>query len=115
MVERYAVLTMKRKKKNEILSRPQRKGLVTKIVRRKPKKPNSARRKIIKIRISGIYKWISVPGVDTRIEKFNKILIRGGNIIDMNQIRHKIILGIYDIKGNIRKSSRSKYGIKKLI
>ena len=48
--------TMKRKKKNEILSRPQRKGLVTKIVRRKPKKPNSARRKIIKIRISGIYK-----------------------------------------------------------
>lgn len=103
-----------KERKRILFRRPQKKGIIVKVERRKPKKPNSAKRQIAKVRISKVlHKWVSVPGEGTVIEKFNKVLVRGGNVIDMNQIRHKIILGVYDIKGNIRLSKRSKYGIKR--
>jgi small subunit ribosomal protein S12 len=104
---------MKKEDRKKILKRPQRKGIIVKITRIKPKKPNSAKRQVAKVRISGIEKWVSVPGIGTQIERYNKVLIRGGNVVDMNQVRHKVILGIHDIKGNIRTSKRSKYGIRR--
>jgi small subunit ribosomal protein S12 len=97
---------------------PQKRGLVTGIVIITPKKPNSARRHIAKLRFStGRKGRAAMPGEydkKTSLRPYSKILVRGGRIRDIVGIRYKIILGVLDAKPfEKRQTSRSKYGVKR--
>lgn len=108
-----------RKKKNKtkksiLTNYPQRKGICLKVFTRSPKKPNSALRKVAKIRLSNFKEIIAyIPGEGYAVQEHNYVLIRGGKVQDLPGIRYKIIRGALDVCGvKNRKSSRSKYGTK---
>ena len=94
---------------------PQRKGVCLKIFIRTPKKPNSAKRKLAKIRLTN-KKVISgyIPGEGHNLQEHSVVLIRGGRVKDVPGLKYKIIRGVYDFEGlKNRKQARSKYGTKK--
>lgn len=94
---------------------PQRKGVCLKIFIRTPKKPNSAKRKLAKIRLTN-KKIISgyIPGEGHNLQEHSVVLIRGGRVKDVPGLKYKIIRGVYDFEGlKQRKQARSKYGTKK--
>ena len=99
---------------------PQKKGVIISILIIRPKKPNSARRHIAKLYLStGKRIRAAIPGgwdsKNKPLKKFSKVLIRGGRTRDIIGIRYKIILGKYDAAPLYkRKTSRSKYGLKKI-
>ena len=110
-----------RKKKKRSLkvpalqSCPQKKGVCLKIFIRTPKKPNSAKRKLAKIRLTN-KKIISgyIPGEGHNLQEHSVVLIRGGRVKDVPGLKYKIIRGVYDFEGlKQRKQARSKYGTKK--
>jgi len=113
----------KRKKKRKALEqRPQRKGVCIEIRNTvSPKKPNSARRKIAKVKLgvtSGKTRYViaSIPGQGHNLQKFSVVLIRGGRSKDLPGVRYKLIKGKLDFSTGeniIRKSKRSKYGLSK--
>ena len=94
---------------------PQKKGICTKLVLRTPKKPNSALRKIVKLRLSNdkmVYAYI--PGEGHNLQEHSIVLIRGGRVKDLPGVRYHIIRGALDTAGvNGRLQRRSKYGAKK--
>jgi small subunit ribosomal protein S12 len=93
---------------------PQKKGIVIKILTRKPKKPNSALRKLAKVKLSN--KRIIdayIVGEGHNIQEHSIVLIRGGRTPDLPGINYKLVRGKYDLAGVInRRTSRSKYGTK---
>ena len=96
---------------------PQKKGICLKIRIVKPKKPNSAQRKIARVRLSN-KKIInaSIPGQGHNLQEYSNVLVRGGRANDLPGVRYKLIRGCYDfsVKENfIRSKSRSKYGLSK--
>lgn len=97
---------------------PQKRGVVLNVVIITPKKPNSARRHIAKIRLStGRRTRASIPGEfsskNKPIKQYSKILVRGGRIRDIIGLRYRIILGQLDASPFLkRRTSRSKYGVK---
>lgn len=94
---------------------PQKKGIVLKILKKTPKKPNSALRKVAKIRLSNNKELLAyIPGEGKSIQEHNFVLIKGGRVKDLPGIKYKIIRGSLDSTGVLnRKTSRSKYGTKK--
>lgn len=100
---------------------PQKKAVVTAIVVITPKKPNSARRHIAKLRVStGKKTRAAIPGEfkskDKNLKQYSKVLIRGGRIRDIVGIRYKIILGKFDAHPFLkRRKSRSKYGVSRSV
>lgn len=97
---------------------PQKRGICTDIRNSvSPKKPNSAKRKVAKIKLSNGKSVIAViPGQGHNLQKYSIVLVRGGRARDIPGVRYKIVKGIYDfsIKENIiRRRRRSKYGIPK--
>lgn len=94
--------------------KPQRKGVVVRVLTRKPKKPNSAQRKIAKIKLtSGQIVDSYIMGEGHALQEHAIVLIRGGRTQDLPGVNYKIIRGKYDMAGVAgRKSSRSKYGTK---
>jgi small subunit ribosomal protein S12 len=94
---------------------PQVKGICVKIFNRTPKKPNSALRKVAKVKISDGRKIeCYIPGVGHNLQNFSRVLIRGGRVPDLPGVRYHLIRGVYDFKGvKSRITSRSKYGVKK--
>lgn len=94
---------------------PQKKGICLKLILKAPKKPNSAIRKVAKVKLSNektVYCYI--PGEGHNILEYSTILVRGGNIKDLPGVKLTLIRGKYDLLGvKNRKSSRSKYGTKK--
>lgn len=94
---------------------PQKRGYCTKLVLRTPKKPNSALRKIVKLRLSNkklIYAYI--PGEGHNLQEYSTVLIRGGRVKDLPGIKYHLVRGKLDFAGlKNRKTSRSKYGTKK--
>lgn len=94
---------------------PQKKGICTKLVLRTPKKPNSALRKLAKLRLTNkkiVYAYI--PGEGHNLKEYSTVLIRGGRVKDLPGIKYHIVRGKLDFSGlNKRKTSRSKYGTKK--
>ena len=122
MITKNQLLIFSRKnkiKKNKVKSLnncPQKKGLCISFNIMKPKKPNSARRKIVKIKLSNnIIINAYIIGIGSHnLQKFSTVLIRGGNCIDLPGIKYKVIRGKYDLNYVYdRISSRSKYGKKK--
>ena len=95
---------------------PQKKGICTKLVIRAPKKPNSALRKLAKLRLSNakrIYAYI--PGEGHNLQEYSAVLIRGGRVKDLPGVKYHLIRGKLDLLGlKNRKTSRSKYGTKDL-
>jgi len=105
----------KKKRKNKTPSlekNPQLKGTVLKVMIKKPKKPNSANRKICKVKLSnGKIILAHIPGEGHNIQEHSMILIRGGKAKDLPGIKYRVIRGKYDLKGvEGRKQSRSLYG-----
>lgn len=94
---------------------PQRRGVCTRVYTTTPKKPNSALRKVARVRLSSGYEVSSyIPGVGHNLQEHSLVLIRGGRVKDLPGVRYHIVRGTLDAAGvDGRKQSRSKYGAKK--
>lgn len=94
---------------------PFRKAKIVKIFNMKPKKPNSALRKVAKVFIKpNIYIKAYIPGIGHNLNIHNVVLIRGGKTQDLPSLKYKIVRGKYDCSSVNRITSRSKYGCKKV-
>ena len=96
-------------------SAPQKRGVCTAVRTQTPKKPNSALRKIARVRLSnGMEVSAYIPGVGHNLQEHSVVLIRGGRVKDLPGVRYHIIRGALDAQGVAnRKQGRSKYGAKK--
>lgn len=94
---------------------PQKKGVCTRVYTTTPKKPNSALRKVARVRLSnGIEVTAYIPGEGHNLQEHSIVLVRGGRVKDLPGVRYHIIRGTLDAAGvNDRKQGRSKYGTKK--
>ena len=95
---------------------PQKKGVCIKIFLRTPKKPNSALRKLTRLRLTNNRKIMAyIPGEGHNLQEYSTVLIRGGRVKDLPGIKYHLIRGKLDFNGlKSRKTSRSKYGTKKI-
>lgn len=93
---------------------PQRRGVCTRVYTTTPKKPNSALRKVAKVRLTNGYEVIAyIPGEGHNLQEHSIVLLRGGRVKDLPGVRYHIVRGALDTAGvNGRKTSRSKYGTK---
>jgi small subunit ribosomal protein S12 len=104
------------KSKTPALSQnPQRKGVCIKIFNRTPKKPNSALRKVARLKLSNGKKIEAyIPGEGHNIQEYSVVLMKGGRVPDLPGCKYHLIRGKYDLQGvKNRKQARSKYGAKK--
>lgn len=94
---------------------PQRRGVCTQVKTTTPKKPNSALRKIARVRLTnGIEVTAYIPGIGHNLQEHSIVLVRGGRVKDLPGVRYKIIRSALDASGvEERAKSRSKYGAKK--
>lgn len=94
---------------------PQKRGVCTRVYTTTPKKPNSALRKVAKVRMTnGIEVIAYIPGEGHNLQEHSMVLVRGGRIKDLPGVRYTIVRGAIDTAGvNNRKKSRSKYGSKR--
>ncbi len=96
--------------------RPQRKGVCLRVLTMSPKKPNSAVRKIAKVRFFMPHARITahIPGIGHNIQKHSQVLVRGGRAKDLPGVKYRLIRGKYDLSPLVmRRQGRSKYGMKK--
>ncbi len=108
--------TKKKKTKSPALRQcPQKRGVCTRVMTFTPKKPNSALRKVARVRLTnGIEVTAYIPGIGHNLQEHSAVLIRGGRVKDLPGVRYHIIRGTLDTLGvNDRKKSRSKYGTKR--
>ena len=94
---------------------PQRRGVCTRVFTTEPKKPNSALRKVARIRLTNGYEVTGyIPGEGHNLQEHSVVLIRGGRVKDLPGVRYHIVRGALDTRGvKDRKQSRSKYGAKR--
>lgn len=115
-------LVRKGRKKIEVKSKspaladcPQRRGVCVQVMTRTPKKPNSALRKVAKVRLTNGYEVIAyIPGEGHNLQEHSIVLVRGGRVKDLPGVRYHIVRGTLDSLGvDGRRRSRSKYGAKR--
>ncbi|HBH26497.1 MAG TPA: 30S ribosomal protein S12 [Rhodospirillaceae bacterium] len=106
---------VKRKKNRALKSNPQRRGVCTRVYTTKPKKPNSALRKVAKVRLSTGFEVICyIPGEGHNLQEHSVVLVRGGRVKDLPGVRYTVIRGALDTQGvRDRKQARSRYGAKR--
>ncbi|HOD54074.1 MAG TPA: 30S ribosomal protein S12 [Candidatus Cloacimonadota bacterium] len=107
---------IEKKKKNRALAAcPQRRGVCTRVYTSSPKKPNSALRKIARVRLTnGIEITAYIPGEGHNLQEHSIVLVRGGRVKDLPGVRYHIVRGALDCAGvDKRVNSRSKYGSKR--
>ena len=94
---------------------PQRRGVVLQVKAMPPKKPNSALRKIARVRLTnGREVWCYIPGIDHNLQDHSIVLVRGGRVRDLANVRYHIVRGTLDTSGvEDRRQARSKYGAKR--
>ena len=94
---------------------PQRRGVCTRVYTTTPKKPNSALRKVAKVRLTNQREVISyIPGEGHNLQEHSVVLIRGGRVRDLPGVRYHVLRGVLDTQGvKDRRQSRSKYGAKR--
>jgi len=104
-----------RTKSPALLSCPQKRGVCTRVFTSTPKKPNSALRKVARVRLTnGIEVTTYIPGVGHNLQEHSIVLIRGGRVKDLPGVRYHVVRGTLDSMGvEGRKQSRSKYGAKR--
>lgn len=106
---------IKKSKSPALVNCPQRRGVCTRVYTTTPKKPNSALRKVAKVRLTSGFEVISyIPGEGHNLQEHSIVLIRGGRVRDLPGVKYHIIRGALDTAGvQKRNVSRSKYGAKK--
>ena len=94
---------------------PQKRGVCTRVYTTTPKKPNSALRKVAKVRLTNSREVISyIPGEGHNLQEHSVVLIRGGRVRDLPGVRYHVLRGVLDTQGvKDRRQSRSKYGAKR--
>ena len=113
---RHSRFTKKEKSKSRAFqNNPQKRGVCTRVYTTTPKKPNSALRKVARVRLTnGIEVTGYIPGEGHQLQEHSVVLIRGGRVKDLPGVRYHIVRGSLDTTGvEGRKQSRSKYGAKK--
>lgn len=105
----------KRKKTRALASCPQKRGVCVRVYTTTPKKPNSALRKVARVRLTNGYEVTSyIPGEGHNLQEHSVVLIRGGRVKDLPGVRYHIIRGVMDTEGvKDRRRGRSKYGAKR--
>ena len=107
----------KRNKVPALSGNPQKRGVCTRVYTTTPKKPNSALRKVAKVRLTGKggYEVVTyIPGEGHNLQEHSVVLIRGGRVKDLPGVRYHILRGVLDTQGvKNRKQRRSKYGAKR--
>ena len=105
----------KKNKAPALQSCPQKRGVCTRVMTVTPKKPNSALRKVARVRLSnGIEVTAYIPGIGHNLQEHSVVLIRGGRVKDLPGVRYHIVRGTKDTLGvEDRRKARSKYGTKK--
>jgi len=106
---------VKRSKAPALQGNPQKRGVCVRVFTTTPKKPNSALRKVARVRLSnGIEVTAYIPGIGHNLQEHSVVLVRGGRVKDLPGVRYKIIRGALDAAGvEGRRQSRSKYGTKR--
>ena len=114
LVRHSRATSLKKTKSPALKSCPQRRGVCTRVYTTTPKKPNSAIRKVVRVRLtSGFEITASIPGIGHNLQEHSVVLIRGGRVKDLPGVRYRIIRGTLDTSGvKGRTKSRSKYGAK---
>lgn len=112
---RTTLNTLRRTKKDRPKGAPFKRGVCLKVTTTTPKKPNSALRKIARVRLSnGMEVTAYIPGVGHNLQEHSIVMIRGGKVKDLPGVRYHIVRGVYDTQGVAkRKQGRSLYGAKK--
>lgn len=115
LVRRERKKVIKKSKSPALVKCPQRRGVCTRVYTTTPKKPNSALRKVAKVRLTSGYEVISyIPGEGHNLQEHSIVLVRGGRVKDLPGVKYHIVRGALDTAGVAnRKKSRSKYGTKK--
>lgn len=115
LVRKGRVSQTKKSKSPALESCPQKRGVCTRVYTTTPKKPNSALRKVAKVKlVNGSEVIAYIPGEGHNLQEHSIVLIRGGRIKDLPGVRYHIVRGSLDTAGvNDRKKSRSKYGTKR--
>jgi len=105
----------KRSKSRALGSCPQKRGVCVRVTTMTPKKPNSALRKIARVRLTNGLEVVSyIPGIGHNLQEHSQVLVRGGRVKDLPGVRYHIIRGTLDAAGvEGRKQGRSKYGAKR--
>ncbi len=103
------------KTKNYEKAAPLKRGVCVKVTTKTPKKPNSALRKVARVRLNNGHEvWAYIPGEGHNLQEHAVVLIRGGRVKDLPGVRYHIVRGALDLQGvENRKQGRSKYGAKK--
>ena len=106
---------VKKSKSAAMQANPQKRGVCTRVYTTTPKKPNSALRKVAKIRLTNQREVIAyIPGEGHNLQEHSVVLIRGGRVRDLPGVRYHVLRGVLDTQGvKDRKQSRSKYGAKR--
>jgi len=113
---KYGRKVVKKKKDTPALERcPQKRGVCLRVYTSTPKKPNSALRKVARVRLTnGKEVTTYIPGIGHNLQEHSIVLIRGGRVKDLPGVRYHIVRGVLDTVGvQDRKQARSKYGAKK--
>lgn len=107
--------SVKKKKTPALKGNPQKRGVCTRVYTTTPKKPNSALRKVCRVRlVNGMEVTAYIPGIGHNLQEHSVVLIRGGRVKDLPGVRYHIIRGTLDAAGvSNRKQGRSLYGAKK--
>lgn len=102
------------KNKPVMTTNPQKRGVCTVVKTMTPKKPNSALRKVARVRLSNKVEVTAyIPGEGHNLAEYSIVMVRGGRVKDLPGVKYHIIRGVYDAEGVAdRQSSRSKYGVK---
>ncbi len=107
--------SLHRKKKERAKGAPFKQGVCLKVTTTTPKKPNSALRKIARVRLSnGMEVTAYIPGMGHNLQEHSIVLVKGGKTKDLSGVRYKVVRGVFDAAGvEGRRQSRSRYGTKK--
>ena len=106
---------LKKKSTPALMSNPQKRGVCTRVYTTTPKKPNSALRKVARVRLTnGMEVAAYIPGEGHNLQEHSIVLIEGGRVKDLPGVRYHVVRGTLDTSGvSDRKTSRSRYGAKK--
>jgi small subunit ribosomal protein S12 len=115
LIRKPRLKIVKKKKTPALQENPLRRGVCVRVYTTTPKKPNSALRKVARVRLTnGIEITAYIPGIGHNLQEHSIVLVRGGRVKDLPGVRYKIVRGTLDTSGvDGRKQSRSRYGAKK--
>ena len=115
LIRKPRVIQKARKKVPALQQSPQKRGVCTRVYTTTPKKPNSALRKVARVRLTnGMEVGAYIPGEGHNLQEHSVVLVRGGRVKDLPGVRYKVVRGALDAAGvSDRKKARSQYGVKK--